>query len=372
METLELEDLKKIVVLEGLKLTKARYGTLYLSDEKKNLERVFSTLPKEFQVPIRKRGFTYTAFQKQKFTIIKSENLEGIHKELKDLSVRSIVLIPLTYRKRCIGILSFVSDNPDYTQEETKLLLLYGSMVTLALRQAKLYQDANNAVEVRDLFISLTAHEFRTPLTTINGYAQLLKRKLQKDKSYLLDWAEELNVEVKRLTDMTNELLEISRIKSGKIDYSFNESSITSIVNTAATRFRFRFPEYQLNVINKVSGNDTVIADHDKILQVCSNILENAGKFSAPEKPVTLTLHKEGKWIVVSIKDQGRGIPTEDLENIFKGFYKATNSDHKQGIGLGLFISQSIIQAHKGKMKVQSQLGKGTSFSIYIPAAVQA
>ncbi len=367
LETMEIQDLQQVIVDEGVKIVDAKFGSIYLS-EKRKLNRVYTTLPIELQVTIRKKGFTYKAFKQRKVMVIPVEQVTPVHITVKVFEVRSIVLVPLCYKQRCIGVISFDSNKSSFSEQKMNLLRLYGALATLALKQANLYADKQKSIELRDLFISLTAHEFRTPLTTIHGYAQLLKRKLKNENNaMLLEWATELNAEVFRLIEMTSELLQISRIKSGKIDYSFEECRLSEIITTAVTRFRFSFPNYRIEVHGTYVNEDAIIGDSDKLLQVFTNILENAGKFSPPDKPVSITLKVSGKWLVTSIQDCGRGIAKADLEKIFLGFYKGVNSDEKQGMGLGLFISNNIVDAHQGKLKVSSQLNRGTTFSILLP-----
>lgn len=366
MEVIEMEELLKVVVTEGLKLVDAKYGTIYLSN-KKVLERVYSTIPQDLRVKIQKTGFTYQAFKQKKFTLIASADVPAVQRENKDNDVKSLVVVPLCHRSSCIGVLSFDSNKNAFTDQEIKMLTLYGAMATLALKQALTYQETHKAVEVRDLFISLTAHEFRTPLTTINGYAQLLRRKLTQDNSALSQWTDELNTEVKRLIEMTNELLEISRIKSGKIDYTYKETNVLDIVSAAANRFRFSYPLHKLQEEIELETNFQIIGDADKLLQVFTNILENAGKFSPMDKPVSIKVTQKDKWIVIAITDMGRGIAKEDQERIFQGFYKGLNTDESQGMGLGLYIAKSIVDAHQGRLRVSSKINKGTTFSVYLP-----
>lgn len=367
METMEIGDLQKVIVDEGVKIVDAKYGSIYLSEWRK-LNRVYTTLPEELQVTIRKKGFTYKAYKSRKVLVVPVDHVTPVHTKIKVFEVKSVVLVPLCYKQRCIGVISFDSNKSSFSEQKMNLLRLYGALATLALKQANLYADQQKSIELRDLFISLTAHEFRTPLTTINGYSQLLKGKLKKEESgVLVEWATELTSEVSRLIEMTNELLQISRIKSGKIDYTFEDCKLSEVISTAVTRFRFSFPNYRIEVHGTYVNEDAIIGDFDKLLQVFTNILENAGKFSPPDQPVAITLKVTGKWLVTQIQDFGRGIAKDDLEKIFLGFYKGVNSDEKQGMGLGLFISKNIIDAHKGKLKVTSQLDKGTTFSILLP-----
>lgn len=364
----EPQRLYEVIIKESLRLVQARYGSIYLA-KKDTLERTYSTVPSTLQVQIRKQGFTYKAFKSKKVAIVKIEKVKQTRREIKDLNVKSVVLIPLCYRNKCIGVISLDSYKENFTEEELKGLRIFGAMATLAIQQGLLYSEMQNAVDQRDLLISLTAHEFRTPLTTINGYAQLLQRKMQKNQSSLQTWAAELHTETKRLIELTNDLLDMSRIKTGKMVFTFQESFLHEILETAATRFRFSFPQHTLMVRNTVKEDGMIIADFDKVLQVFTNILENAGKFSPIAQPIIVTVHKKGKWLITTLADKGRGISQEDVDKIFAGFYKAKNSDETQGMGLGLFISKSIIEAHQGEIRVSSTLGEGTTFEVWLPRA---
>lgn len=366
LETIELKPLYEVIIREGLQLVNARYGTIYVAN-KGVLERVYSNVPPPLHVQIRKNGFTYKAYKSMKVKFIQVEKVEPVHHEIKDFKVRSIILIPLCYRNKCIGVISLDSFKDSLSEKEFVSMGLFGSMATLAINQAMLYQEAQEAVQQRDLLISLTAHEFRTPLTTINGYAQLLLRKIGASHSSIKEYITELYSETIRLINLTNGLLDMSRLKTGKMIFSFESVYIPDILDNAVARFKFGFPKHTLKYdIPKISRK-ILIGDYDKLLQVFTNLLDNAGKFTEADKPITLTLSETEKWAIVTVTDHGRGIIPDDLKRIFTGFYKGKNSDENQGMGLGLFISKSIIDAHQGKITVESEIGEGTTFQIKLP-----
>jgi signal transduction histidine kinase len=240
-------------------------------------------------------------------------------------------------------------------------------MATLAINQSELNENTRAAVEQRDLLISLTAHEFRTPLTTINGYAQLLIRKLKTSPQPIQGYIGELYSETNRLITLTNDLLDMSRMRTGKMSYSFEECYIGDILEKAIARFKFSFPNHNIDSSIEQKTKTPFIADFNKLLQVFTNILDNAGKFTPPDKLVSISLKKTSKSWTVTITDSGRGISNEDVSRVFKGFYKGKNTDESQGMGLGLFIAKSIVDAHQGKINVSSEIGVGTTFTIILP-----
>ena len=366
LETNDLKPLYEVIIREGLSLVNARYGTIYLV-KNGSLERVYTTIPLHLQVDIRQNGFTYKAYKSRKVLYVGVEKIYTVHNEIKDFDINSIVLIPLSYRKKCIGVVSFDSYNKELSDKELAALDLFGSMATLAINQSELNENTRAAVEQRDLLISLTAHEFRTPLTTINGYAQLLIRKLKTSPQAIQDYIGELYSETNRLINLTNDLLDMSRLRTGKMSYSFEECYIGDILEKAIARFKFAFPNHTLEYSVEQTAKTPFIADFNKLLQVFTNILDNAGKFTPPDKTVSIYLKKNAKSWTVTINDSGRGISNEDVSRIFKGFYKGKNTDESQGMGLGLFISKSIVDAHQGKISVTSEIGVGTTFTIMLP-----
>jgi signal transduction histidine kinase len=366
LENIELQPLYEAIIKEGCKLVDSRYGTIYL-ESKDMLERVYSTVPQNLQVQIRKNGFTYKAFKTKKVRFISIEKISPIHREIRDFDVKSVILIPICYRDKCFGVISLDSYKHEIEEKELVALDLFGSMATLAINQSTQYEKMIAAVEQRDLLISLTAHEFRTPLTTINGYAQLLIRKLQNAPVAIKEYVNELYSETNRLISLTNDLLDMSRMRTGKMVYSLEECYIGDILERAITRFKFAFPNHKLYYSITQKDKSHFIADFDKLLQVFTNILDNAGKFTPPEKGITLTLERLSKHWMITITDTGRGISPNDQSKIFTGFYKGKNSDETQGMGLGLFIAKSIIDAHQGKISVHSEIGAGTTFTITLP-----
>ncbi|MFW5703393.1 MAG: GAF domain-containing sensor histidine kinase [Patescibacteria group bacterium] len=361
-----LEELEDAIVTEGVRLSDAKYGSIYLY-RKRKLERVYTTLPKQLQVKIRNKGFTYKSFSSKQIIRVPITKVVRAHKNLDKLKVQSLILVPLVYKNKSIGVLSFDSLQNDITDEKIKALRLFATMATYSLNQIYHTDQMQTAIEIRDLFISVTAHEFRTPLTTINGYIQLIKRKISNEqRDHLHNWIHEMSDEVQRVIDLTNELLQISKIKTGKIEYSFEILNLMNVITTATKRFKFTFPEHTVRFENTLD-NGVIVADYDKLLQAITNILENAGKFSVRDKQIDISLDRQQSWIIMKIRDYGRGIGKKDINKIFSGFYKAKNSEENSGMGLGLFIAKSIIESHKGKLTVESQLGKGTAFSIWLP-----
>jgi signal transduction histidine kinase len=236
----------------------------------------------------------------------------------------------------------------------------------MAIRKAQVYKQRGDAIAARDLFISMAAHELRTPVTTMYVYTQLLKRKANRGEKFDLEWINTLLYEMARLTKLIDELLQINQIKSGNFKYEFEEINLENVIKNSLKTFRASHKKALVNYRNKMKKDIKLIGDPNKLEQVIINLLDNAAKHNEWGKPIKLTLDKKDHTARFSVEDEGTGISREDLEHVFDEFYKGTGHT-KAGMGLGLFLIKKIIDEHKGKIKLTSQLGNGTIVTIDLP-----
>lgn len=359
------EETYRIIVHEAIKLVSGDHGSIFLEEEG-HLKEVCSSLS-DSSLKVRRRGFTYRAFDKRISFVIGVKQLERAHPHTLVKGIKSVIFIPLSYKNRSIGVLSVRSNiEGKFDKNEPDILKLFGSMASLAIRKTQLYNEEKKALETRDLFLSMAAHEFRTPLTTISGYAQLLASKSSKKNSTQSRWIEGLLLEAARLTTLVNELLEISRIHSGKFQYVLRECSLEEIIKRAILAIKFSYPDRKFVFQNKIdSGKDIVVGDADKLLQVFINLLDNAAKFSAPETEIIITLKFRSPYLVIMVKDHGRGIENKDLPRIFDSFYRGNKTG--VGMGLGLFLANAIVEQHHGTINIHSKIDKGTTVEVLLP-----
>ncbi len=365
--TLSKEETYRIVAKEALILMRADHASVYLKRDKK-LERVYTTLPKYAQTQIRKKGFTYKAFKERTVVIKNIKDFNRFHPEVESIGVEQVAFVALSYKNQAIGVLSldFCSDIK-ITPEDKDVLKIFGSLASLAIRKTELYDEAKKAIKNRDLFISMAAHELKTPLTTINGYVDFLSSKAEGLNTNESIWIQELQFEVKRLTRLVQELLEVDQIEKNKLNIALREYLLLDVIEKATNNFIFSFPDRKLIFKNNLPKNDgIIICDPDKLLEALSNILENAAKYSPQNKEIILNIKATKSQFIISIRDQGQGISPEELPNIFKDFYRGT-TDSQEGMGLGLYVTKKIIQGHKGDIKLHSKLNKGTTVEIKLP-----
>jgi signal transduction histidine kinase len=365
---LSTEETYSIIVEEALKLANADMGSILLENNG-DLQRVYSSSPLLGNIAPRKRGFIYKAFKSRKPNVLTLRELDKIHPELKKIKTHSIAHLPLSYKNKSIGVLTLLSlKREHFTPERMDILKLFASLATLAIRKTQLYDETKKALETRDLFISMAAHEFRTPLTSINGYSQLLFHKLANQNTPEARWSEQLIWECIRLTNLISGILEINKIKSGQLEYVWKECNLTEILERTINGFKFAYPKHQIIFKNDSQENKPVmvIGDFDKLLQVFSNILDNAGKFSDENSTVVVDLKVKNPYVLIKIRDQGEGIERGHIPRLFKEFNKLTGEE-KRGMGTGLFLAKYIISAHHGLINIFSTKKKGTTVEIKLP-----
>jgi two-component system, OmpR family, sensor kinase len=221
----------------------------------------------------------------------------------------------------------------------------------------------------KEEFIGIASHELKTPLTSLKAYVQLMQRSINqqqfKELPIYVTKAEEY---LGKLQGLINDLLDISKVTSGKLIMNKEEFDFDLFVRNVIESFRPTSTTHTMVI--KGDTYAMVYADKNRVEQVLNNLLTNAIKYSPDAKKVEICLERKENNIIVTVVDFGIGIPEEKLSRIFERFYRVEKESHKyQGLGLGLYISCQVIQAHKGKMWVKSETGKGSSFSFSIPVS---
>ncbi len=365
-----LEETYAVIVDEAMKLVGGDAGRVVL-EEDGELNVVYTSSPLAFlPQKVRKNGFVYTSFNQHRAYAINKEDFAHIYPDIVKLGIESALFIPLSFRGKTLGVMVIESyRRGQLTAKDLTVLKLYGAIASLKIRNAQLYEETKKSLENRDLFISLAAHELRTPITTIYGYSQLLFERTKDEDSVESRWISSLHAESYRLTLLTKDLLEINRIKAGQLQYVFKECALKDAIGRAMDNFRFNFPQREIIFEDGVGKfDDTVIGDFDKLLQVLINLLDNAAKFSNADKKIILRLKFKSPNFIIQVKDQGKGIPAKDLPKVFEGFYKEKDTIN-EGMGLGLFLSKNIVDAHRGSIHMHSRVGKGTLVEVQLPRA---
>ena len=230
-------------------------------------------------------------------------------------------------------------------------------------------------------FIANISHELRTPLASVRLLVETLEDAIDTDPDQAQTFIEKIETEVQNLTELVSEILELSRIESGQVPMSIEPVEAEQLVREVMARMLTLAQRYRVQLRTEIEqGKTRVAADSKQILRVLVNLTHNAIKFTPSGGIVVIGTHLEegGNMQTFFVRDTGIGIPPEDLPRIFERFYKVNQARSKAdyiggpgggGSGLGLAIARHVVEAHGGRIKVESAIGKGSCFTFALPVA---
>ena len=232
------------------------------------------------------------------------------------------------------------------------------------------------ASAAKDEFLNVVSHELKTPLSSMKGMAQLLHRQLERERSDKLRNLQLIERSIRRMEMLVKDLLDISLIESGQLVLRRQPYDLPTLCRDSIDEFKagtHTAPSLTL----EVPGEPVEVeVDVDRITQVILNLLSNAYKYSPPGSPITMTVERAKDTCIISVHDKGVGIPAELLPHIFDRFYRVPSTEVQTGssvgLGLGLYISQKIVEQHNGRIEVQSTPEEGSTFSIVLPLSINA
>jgi PAS domain S-box-containing protein len=293
---------------------------------------------------------------------------------LDEVGFESLIVVPLSARNRRIGAITLVSANPGQRYGSADLAAAedLGNRVALALENARLYQKAQEAISARDEFLSIASHELRTPLTPLQITFQRLLRDRSRERLDRIE-GERLRTmlvrserQVHRLAALIDNLLDVSRISSGKLRLQREQVDLGELVREVASRFSEELARAQCTVELRVEAPAMGRWDRLRIEQVVTNLLGNAIKYGAG-KPIDVRVGRDDEGAQLMIRDNGIGIDADNIARIFDRFERAVSSRSYGGLGLGLYIVRQIVEAHGGRIRVTSEPGSGSMFVVDLP-----
>ncbi len=303
-----------------------------------------------------------------------------------DPVVRSLLVVPLAFKGKVIGTLNVDDDKPNaFEEEETRLLSIAAAQAAAAIEHAKLFQDLKERAEklaqahrelqesdrLKSEFVQNMSHELRTPLTFIKAYVELLLGGTmgplsERQRESLQIVADRTNTIIR----LVNDILSLQQIERG--DMRFSALSMSEVVRSCLRGAEATAREAGLELKEDVAPDlHPVWGDRARLGQVLDNLIGNAIKFSPDGGTITVRLRNDDGFVRVDVIDQGIGIPNDQLTKIFERFYQVDGSSKRRfgGTGLGLAIVKEIVEAHGGTITVESQVGRGSTFSFTVPVA---
>lgn len=314
---------------------------------------------------------------------IKEEELVAMAKDarhlelIKKLGANSSMIVPIVVSGKHRGVISFIAgnDKPLFNQQDLSLAEELGRRAGIAIENSLLYAAAQNAIKARDEFVSIASHELKTPITSLKMQLQMLLRTINVDTGAspspqkLQKTLENSTHQVDRLTILIEDLLDVTRIEKGKLTYNFEQVNISELVTEMVERFTEDFKRAHCALEVEIEDGVFCFCDLYRIEQVVTNLFTNAIKYGS-ENPVKITVAQEEGHAIFAVKDNGMGIPKEKHSKIFERFERAISSTNISGLGLGLYISKQIIDAHQGSIKVESELNQGATFKVSLPTGL--
>jgi len=355
---------------------------------------------KRIEKELNKGPVAQSLFKKGGFLLV-DRDIEKIEHEdiLSDIfKTESFLTVPIVAKDEAVGfiLMGNVTSYSKVTEGDAELLSVLASQIGTAIENTRLYtelfdshQDLGRRVKertrelamlneelkrlnkVKSDFVSAVSHELRTPLTSIKGYASILMTgKLGEVSPAQKERLGKIDKHSNNLTHLINNLLDIARIESGRVQMEIKEISIKEMLDSLVDIITPQIKEKKILLkINMRTKIDKIKADQGQLERVFLNLLSNAVKFTPEKGKVTIYIVDKDDFIEFGVEDTGIGIPRQDLKKVFEEFFRSDNASAQKvkGTGLGLSLVKKIIEAHNGKIWVESELGKGSKFSFAIP-----
>ena len=293
---------------------------------------------------------------------------------VRDQGLRSVMRIPVRDGDRLLGVLTLArsTDDRPYTDGDLNLAISIGDRLTSALRNARLYSELQQAMRARDEVTSVVSHDLRNPVHTV-----LMASSLLLDTGDALDPPTRrknlavIHRSAESMSRLLEDLLDVARAEAGTFAIAVAPTDVGSILNSTLEQFRLQSVERGVELSSDISASlPYAPADAARVAQVLSNLFANALKFTPKGGVVRLSAAQVGSEIVVSVADNGVGIAPENVGQVFNRFWQA-NRASRAGAGLGLAIAKSIVEAHGGRIWVESTEGKGTTFQFTLPTSAE-
>jgi len=392
-QTLNLGEIFKEALAKTLQVTATEAGAIYLLEDEGRMLRVktatglsdtFAKAVSEIKVG---EGIAGRAVQTKKpfVTDIDHYPTRSLLPYLEKEGLITLVGVPLMAKGNVVGAMNLASRKRRvFPKEDIDALASIGNQIGVAVENARLYQESRSAYErlqaayeelksldrMKSEFLSNVSHELKTPLVSIRGYSELMyDEKLGALMPTQKKSLEAIIRNTDRLTRLIDSLLFLSVQQMGKPAIEMKKLSIGEIVTASVADMKVQAERKNIDLIKEVPANIEIMGDRDRLTEVFLNLIDNAIKFSHTGGKITIKAWEEDGSLRITVADTGIGIPENVIPFLFQRFYQADASLTRKygGTGLGLYISKSIIDAHKGEIWIESKVGAGTMVHVRLP-----
>jgi len=293
---------------------------------------------------------------------------------VRALAPRSFICVPLATSEKLLGVLTLVTSSSGrrYDTADVALAADLARRAALVVEHARLFHEAQQATRARDEILAVVAHDLRNPLNTVMMAAGLMLESSSPDRPQERRQVEIVRRAADRMNRMIQDLLDVRRMESGQLWLDPKPESVSAIVCDTIEMLRPLAAGSSIRIESHVTPDlPAVMADASRISQVLSNLVGNALKFTPRDGLISITGERVEGEVRFAVIDTGPGIPAEQVPHIFGRFWQAKASD-RRGIGLGLAIAKGIVEAHGGRIWVESSVGLGSTFYFTLPVAARA
>ena len=284
---------------------------------------------------------------------------------------KSIICVPLKVKEKIIGVIEVINKKgaDAFGADDLVLCNAFANQVAIAIENARLYENITQMEKVKTEFMSIISHELRTPLMIIIGALELLRDAESLDKVNRKEFIDIVDKECDNFSRLISDLLTVADLESSRMKLKIGPVELTKLLEEMLKKQPLPSDKYQFKV-DVQPGLSPVSVDGDKIAHVFRHLIDNAVKFSPNGGIITVQLKQDATWVSCSVSDQGIGIKPEYFARIFDKFYQIDSSDTRAagGTGTGLYLVKQIVEAHGGKITVESEAGKGSKFTFTLPS----
>jgi signal transduction histidine kinase/CheY-like chemotaxis protein len=282
------------------------------------------------------------------------------------------------------SLLLFTGGSPLFVEDDIALLELLNAHTALAVERENALQERATLIEqlrlinaelthassAKSEFLAAMSHELRTPLHAILGFSELLLPAVDEAPSpaTVHEYAAHIHGAGQHLLELINDVLDLSRVEAGRLDLRYERFDIGALLTRTVKTMRPVATRKQIGLTGPEQVEEQIDGDSSRIRQIMYNLLSNAIKFTEPGGTVTADLKRDGQWLALTVTDTGPGIAPEDQQRIFEPFNQTAEGERQEGTGLGLALTRQLVEAHRGRIELESEIGRGSTFRIHLPA----
>ena len=281
-------------------------------------------------------------------------------------------------------LLLFTGGSPLFVEDDIALLELLNAHTALAVERENALQERAALIEqlrlinaelthassAKSEFLAAMSHELRTPLHAILGFSELLLPAVDETPgaATVHEYAAHIHGAGEHLLELINDVLDLARVEAGRLDLRYERFDIGALLTRTVKTMRPVATRKQINLVGPEQLEEQIDGDSSRIRQIIYNLLSNAIKFTEPGGTVTADLSRNDGMLALTVTDTGPGIAPEDQQRIFEPFNQTAEGERQEGTGLGLALTRQLVEGHGGRIELESELGRGSTFRVFLPA----